>query len=211
MAAVLSVIFPASAMALGALYCFFGYRFFRIALGICGFLMGCVLAHVGWVSLLPGKMLLILFLDGISGIVLGLIFVIVYMVGLFALGASFGALLGVILTAQAGDLIRVVIASVLALTGGLLALFLQRLIIILSTSFSGAWGIVAGAWYLAGGIEPAAVVQNPETIRAKDFYAILICWTLLGVLGSIAQYKITAKKLVEQPGPPIEKDVPPET
>lgn len=187
--------FAICSIGMGALYCFFGYRFFKIALGVVGFAIGSVLARHAALTYLEASLGITMIAGIAGGLIMSFLFIFVYLVGIFCLGASFGGLVGFVASASADETMKLVLIIVLAVVGGGLALLLRKHVIIIATSFSGALSIVCGTWYLAKGIEPATLLENPRALGGQQ-YALLACLPLLvmAVLGMLVQYRVTGKR-----------------
>ncbi len=186
-----------ASIGLGALYCFFGYRIFKVILGISGFILGASMA-VAIAFNIFGRGQVVAILAGLVGGIIGaILMVVLYFIGIFLLGAWLGSLLGILFTGGGGSTVEVVIILVLAVVGGIVAVMLQRLMIIISTSLSGSWGIVSGIFHFVGGgfglIRPFQYYPNPRALRSMGMggYIMLLCWVLLGIAGIVIQYKIT--------------------
>jgi hypothetical protein len=186
-----------ASIGLGALYCFFGYRVFKVVLGILGFISGALLAV--WMAFdVFGRGQAVLILAGLLGGIIGAVLMVaLYFVGIFLLGAWLGSLLGVLLTGGGENPVATVIIVTLAVMGGIVAVFFQKLMIIISTSLGGSWSIVSGVSHFVGaGFGPIRSFQyhpNLRVLRSMGVqgYIMLLCWVLLGVTGIIAQYRAT--------------------
>jgi hypothetical protein len=146
-------------------------------------------------------------LAGLVGGIIGAVLVVAfYFIGIFLLGAWLGSLLGILLTGGGESTVATVIILVLAVMGGIVALMLQKLMIILSTSLSGAWAIVSGVFHFLGGargpIQPFRYHPNLRALRPMGAwgYVMLLCWILLGVAGMVVQYRITREREPEGSG-----------
>ena len=141
---------------------------------------------------------MIALLIGLVGGVMGAAFMVtLYLVGIFCLGAVLGVSLGIMITAGTGNSSEPVILLILAITGGIAALIFQKFIIIVSTSFNGACGIVLGIFHYAGGdFVPIRLFQHPESLyyMSRELYILTICWFLLGLTGIVVQYGFTGKR-----------------
>lgn len=190
---------PVAVILLGAglLACFAGYRLFRVVLGIFGAIFGALIAttvvgadNVLW---LAGAALI----GAIAG---ALILVFAYFAGVALIGAGFGALTAHILwTAAIGEpgLIVVIVFSIL---GALLALWLERYVIVVATAFAGAQTAIIGGVALFTEqtvAEAAASAQavyrvypiDPLPDTEWDLYG----WIALGLLGVAVQLGITGR------------------
>ena len=183
------------AIAVGIFYCFLGYRVLKIAIGLTGFIIAGSVAviMVGWISeyhLI--SMLIALLIGGISG-AFALFFL--YRTGVFSIG-----LLGAALVANnvLGD--RPESWSALAVLGfgflgGLVALIIERPVMMAATSAIGAWMIVSGGlFYLYGPTEISSFreVFNVETERHIE----LASWAVLASVGFLVQ--VTSNKTEEE-------------
>ena len=186
-------IFGICAIAMGTLYCFFGYRFFKIALGVIGLTVGSILARHAALIFLEDQPTLATVSGIVGGLILSFLFLWVYFIGIFALGACFGALVGYVSSSAADETFKLILIIVLAVVGGALALLLRKHIIIVATSFGGGLSIVAGTWYLSKGVEPATLLENPGAL-GQEQYAVWGCLLLIATLGMLVQYRITGKK-----------------
>ncbi len=177
----------------GALACLAGYRLFRIILGIYGFIGGALVAStiVGSASTL--YMVLAALFGGIVGAV---VFVLAYFVGVALVGAGLGALLTQLVWNQAiaGDPPAAAII-VMAVVGGVAAMWLQRYVIIVATAFGGAWTVIVGALALAGtraGDSDTWILYplTPDAPRTS----VVIAWVVIGFAGTALQLSLTGKK-----------------
>lgn len=129
----------------------FGYRLFRLTLGLAGALagglvgssVGAQLAGAGWTGPLIGLLV---------GAVVGAVAAYgIYKVGLFLAGAAAGALAVLPLVAAQEPWVVNVAMGVAGLCTGLALVCLARVAIIVATSFTGAFRLVFGAAFFIGG------------------------------------------------------------
>ena len=191
---------------LGVVYCFFGYRIFKVILAILGFVVGASIAARIASGIFGGERVLTI-LAGLAGGVIGAALVVAfYFIGIFLLGTWLGSLLGILLTVGGESNVAIVIILVLAVIGGIVAIILQRLMIIVSTSLSGSWAIVSGiSHFVGGGFGPVRPFQYHPNLRAlrpmgARGYIVLLCWVLLGIAGIVVQYKVTRERKPEESG-----------
>ena len=182
----------------GAVACFAGYRLFRVVLAIYGFIFGAMLASsVMGISNHLG-MLIAALIGGILGAVL---FTFAYYVSIGLIGAGMGAglLQAVWHYTKSGEppSVAVVIAAV---AGAVVAMTLQRYVIIISTACSGAWTMLIGGLAIAGNrsAERAAAGGNVWILYpfspAYGQRWVSIAWILLSVVGIAVQTGMTGKK-----------------
>jgi hypothetical protein len=181
------VAFPAYLVliVLGVLNCLAGYRLFRALLAIWGFLGGAGLAF----SLLQGAHLgplVLVVASVIAGIVGAILVTALYWVGVFLFGVGFGLIVASALEPQLHTGSGWVLELVLAVVGGIAALVLQRVAIVLFTAIGGAWVAVTGG--------AALLARCPlETFPAHCARAvpwapvILGAWVCLSLVGVVAQ------------------------
>lgn len=178
----------------GVVACFFGYRLFRIVLAIFGFILGALLASSVFGTSDTGLMVAAAFAGGLIGA--GVLFA-AYFVGVALVGAALGAV-GANLLFAAGEraphFLAVVFAAVL---GAAAAIYLQRYVIILGTSFGGAWTLIVGAMALVGNEAAltAAAAGNVWVAYPLDPAPgqqwVPIAWIALGLVGVGVQAGIT--------------------
>ncbi len=143
----------------GAVFCFVGYRFFRILIVIWGFFAGFNLGTAAMTSLFNNA-----FLGTTTGIVLGLVIGLVfaalayffYYFAVVLLGASAGYTLGSGLIGAIGlnnpGFVAVIVGVVLAVVFAFLILVLNlpKLLIMVFTALGGAVAMLAGLLILFG-------------------------------------------------------------
>ncbi len=181
----------------GAVACFAGYRFFRIVLGIYGFILGAMLAS----SMMgTGSHIGMLVAAVVGGLVGSVVLVMAYFVGIALIGAGLGALIGQAAWSwfAPGDPHWIVIV-VVSIAGAVGAMLLQRYVIIVGTAFAGAWTMIVGAANILAlrGITRGASATEvwilyPTTMPA--FRWAPWAWLVLGVAGLTVQLAITAGK-----------------
>ena len=182
---------------IGALSCFAGYRFFRLVLGVFGFILGAMVASsIMGVSNTVGMLIGALVGGGIGAV----IFVLGYFVGVALIGAGMGTTIAHVVwgalrvTDPPWQLI--VLASE---AGALGAMALQRYVVIVGTAFAGSWTIILGGTALTGDrAAKAAAAADPWILYplnplpgARWIYA---AWIGLGLVGTGVQLALTAKK-----------------
>lgn len=177
--------------------CFSGYRVFRLYLTILGFLVGFALgASLGYRS--PDATAVVF---GIIGGIVGMVLInLLYVISIILAGAGTGILIAYALmtplnSTHEGAMIAMAVGGIL---GGFLALVLAKLIIMLSTAFSGAVGIVYGVLFLLPGsavlIQPgfAVIVTLP---KETSLVAVTLAWIILGTMGFIVQFRTSRRRL----------------
>ena len=84
------------------------------------------------------------------------------------------------------------------MAGAFVAMILQRYVIVLSTAFGGAWTMVLG---LVSALGPRGITRGSSATEVWILYPTtvppgrwLIGWLALGVLGTIVQLGLTARR-----------------
>jgi hypothetical protein len=180
----------------GLLACFAGYRLFKVVLGVYGFILGALVAT----SVVGAEQTAWVILAALAGGALGsLALILAYFVGVALVGAAAGALILHAIAASLGREPHVLVVIGAAVAGAVLAMFLQRYVIILTTAFGGAWTILVGGLALAGdpGAGRAAAIGDvwvvyPFNPTADDRW-VIAAWLVLGIVGVIVQVRVTAK------------------
>jgi Domain of unknown function (DUF4203) len=182
----------------GAVACFAGYRLFRIVLAIYGFIAGAMIASSMMASSNTIGMLIAALVGGLVGSVL-LFFA--YFVGIALIGAGLGVFIvhaawARLSTGEPQWMIVLLFAAI----GTVVALVLQRYVIIVSTAFSGAWTMIIGvlAFMTNRGILPRAAASDvwilyPFTPIAGAPW-VPIAWIVLGATGMVVQLGVTGPK-----------------
>ncbi len=173
----------------GLIACFAGYRLFRFVLVLLGFVLGAVLAGGLFYTFVEPSNALAL-IAGILGGALGAFLLgFFYFVGIFIAGAGLGALVGLMAAANFGWQ-RTLVVLIAAVVCGVLALAMQRLLIVISTAFVGAWAVLAAVAVLAGLAVPNEILRNPPVYWSSPSATfLLVAWVLLGGMGIAAQYR----------------------
>jgi hypothetical protein len=180
--------------------CFFGFRIFRFALSVGGFVAGATFFAGVAYTLTEGKDPVVMLIAGISGgIISVLILLYLYSVGIFLLGSIFGIIVAsvgfAVFDVEAGYLVYLIPAILF----GALTVLLQKFMIILITSFSGAWVTVISGLYLLNSDNNPFNPKFVNNISDIETYRIILSWVALFALGFVSQYIIfpTKKHKVE--------------
>ena len=183
----------AATIAWGVLDCFFGYKVFKVTLGLLGGLMGGVLGQMAGraLGLGPSGEIGGMIVGGLAGA--GLAFLL-YVAAVFVAGFGFGATLGVLLLANYNHNVALVSGCVLGVIGGFLAVRLQRILIMLSTALLGSFRAMLALTYFTGQIGWVYYVQKPQQIPAliegnKWMFPSILALAMVGV---IAQFELGA-------------------
>ncbi len=185
---VLNRLYLCACVLAGALMCFFGYRAFKVVLGVCGTLVGGYAAASFGYEMVEGNRALVALLCGLAGGILGgVLMVALYLLGVFIVGATLGVVVGTVVAAHAGADVRLIVIAALALVGGFLALFVQRAIIITATALNGAALVVGGLWMMASDVPPVRLWAASQPFGTTR-YVLVAVWIVLGCLGVWGQF-----------------------
>jgi hypothetical protein len=178
------------------LACFAGYRLLRLLLAVYGFLLGAAIGLSVANGLSSGQTLWLaagVLLGGVGG---ALVLVLLYFVGVFALGAAGGALLAHLVGGGLSWEVPGLVTILAAVLGGLAALLLQRVGIVAFTALNGAWAIIGGIATLLTGraLETSVLLGRLRAWESADLpYLIgLIAWLSLAAIGAAVQLATTS-------------------
>ena len=184
---------------IGIIECFFGYRMLKLVLGVTGFIIGGLLcARMVFDTI--GNHPVIAIIAGLVGGTIGSSLMIVFFVfGLFILGAALGYLLGGAITAAILGSAYPVIAIPLAIVGGFVTISKHKSMIIISTSFIGAYLIVFSVGKFIGMPNTLFGFQQFHGLRdiGGQFFVMLLICILIGIVGIFVQHKYTATAVGE--------------
>lgn len=149
----------------GLLDVFFGYRVFKITLAVVGGLIGLAAAHwvAGFIGAEPGVVTALLVVGAMLGAALAFL---LYLAAVFVAGFGFGATLALLLFSQHTQLVSLVAGLLLGIVGGFLAVKVQRILIVLSTSLLGSFRAILALTYFTGRIDWLYYFRQPEQIAA---------------------------------------------
>ena len=146
----------------------------------------------------------------VGGVAGALILMFAYFVGIALVGAGLGALLAHLAWSALRPSVDppAVLVIVLSIFGAIVAMLLQRYVIIIGTAFGGAWtlllGLGAAMSVQAGGHPQIGLMAREATVMDPwIFYPLTplpgaqwvpFAWVALGVVGTAVQLLLTAKK-----------------
>lgn len=149
----------------GVLDCFFGYKVFKVTLALFGALIGLGLAQLATRYFGAGPAIETISL--IAGAVIGAsLAFLLYIAAVFVAGFGFGATLGVLLLANFHHMVALLAGVVLGITGGFLAIKVQRILIILSTALLGSFRSILALSYFTSQIDWLFYFRQPEQLPA---------------------------------------------
>lgn len=135
MAGILGIIYALS-IPIGLVSCFFGYKVFRFLLGLTGFIVGAAAGAAIADATGMGDVATIL-IALVAGLIAAGLAVFLFFLGLFLLGAFVFGSIGGLLFHSSGA------AIVLGILGGIAAVLIQKLMIMISTAYGGASTVVS--------------------------------------------------------------------
>ena len=175
----------------GLLACFLGYRLLRTLLALYGFIGGVVIATMLVGQLETWLALVVTIAGGLAGSVLA---VMAYLAGVAVLGAGMGAVLLNLGWSYRGGEPNVWVVLIACLGGALLALAVRRYVLIIATSFGGAWTAIVGGLALAGNSAAVAAAtgnleQLPPVADVQTHLGFVLGWAGLGGLAVLVQIR----------------------
>ena len=188
------------ALVAGLLVCFYGQRLIKVTLGLVGFVAG---AAGGWAAagaLAPGNSQtgFVCLLAG--GVVVALLCFWLFHLGIFIAGAGVGAVAVSAVLRAIGQPVEPLSILIAAVVCGLLALWLQKFMLVLSTAFLGSYLITAAViHFLSGNQEIHPLWFDGNALKSGDrlAYVALGLWLICGVLGMRFQYGRGKKEKAE--------------
>lgn len=194
----LAIQVPASIVLLagGALACFAGYRLFRAVLGIYGFILGALLASSAVGTAGTWVIVVAALAGGLAG---AFVLVAGYFAGVALLGAGLGALVVHIgWKPFGGDPHWAAVLGCAAL-GAIVAMSFQRYVIIIATSFGGAWTMLVGSAALMLGKGARAASGTTDVWVVYPSYGgppsgwVYVAWIAIALTGMYVQLHSSAK------------------
>jgi len=184
------------AVAAGMLICFCGFRILKLTLGIMGFMAA---AGAGWnlgLSWAPNNSGVALICALVAGVIGAVLCVWLFFLGIFLLGASAGAIVAAAFFNASGNQLQPILLVVFALIFGVLALVMQKFMIIASTAFSGSYLVIAGVLPLLKHAPDGSLLWfdrlQPHSGGTLGYVALAF-WIALGLAGVSFQYRRSEK------------------
>lgn len=176
-------------LVIGIAILFFGYRFFKVALGIMGFAAGFILVVTLGTDLTDYGRSELLAAGLLGGVVCTVVFVLAYYAGVFIMGALLGYILGTSVSPYI-HVDPVIIVAVAVILGGMITFAVQKVVIICISAFFGSWIFLLGAGQLAGQLETEILVNRPGEffLLYQEFTWMMIVWLAIALIGIYSQY-----------------------
>lgn len=197
---IFAVILCILALALGILFCFFGYRYLRKLLMGFGFLAGAIISYI---LLAPAfSTLITVVLSVVIGAAAGALLYYVYVAGIFLLGAVFGSSAVCIACVLFGwnplSLTASICMVVFAIVMGVLAVLYRRSLGIITTAFTGGMLTALVCGFLIFD-EPASLSVNNLVPMLRGFFREQTYWVTLSgaglsAAGMLIQFFTTAPR-----------------
>ena len=180
------------AVAVGILIGFFGYRVLKLTLGILGFIAGSAGGWTFGLSVAPNNSVIVLICAIIAGAIGAALCIWLFFLGVFLLGASAGAIVAAAFFNAAGNQPQPILLLVFAAVFGIVALVMQKFMIIASTAFSGSYLVVAGILRLLAHVQEGRLLwfdrADPRSAGMLGYVALAF-WIVLGLAGLSFQYR----------------------
>lgn len=179
----------------GLVACFFGYRLFKVVLGIFGFILGGLAASSIWGANDTTYMVIAAIFGGIAG---SLLLLAAYFVGVALVGAGLGALAAHLIWTQIEGDPHPFVVVLFSVGGALVATWLQRYVIIVGTAFAGAWMMLVGALALTGDQTALSAAAAGDIWVAYPLHPapdkpwVPYAWVMLGLIGTGVQLFVTS-------------------
>ncbi|TMW64681.1 hypothetical protein Poli38472_011561 [Pythium oligandrum] len=210
---VFGAILAAVAIIVGVVMLVSGYRLFRVAIFVSGFVIGglgvaslleYIFENKSWIETASW----IGFFVG--GVIVGVLAMSLYSLSIFVAGAAGGVLLAFTLQTTFAyriypshpNVVLIIIAVVLGLICGFLAVKFEKPVLVIATSFFGAMAIAWGIGYYAGDFPNGADLKHYRTEESDGhwIYSIPDAWwgylagiVVLFALGLFIQFRKTGR------------------
>jgi len=179
----------AGAIAWGVMNCFYGYRIFKLTVALLGALAGAIFGQAAGLALGLGPVGEIggLITGGLVGAGLGFL---LFVAAVFVAGFGLGATLGILFLSRLNPMVALMSGCVLGLIGGILAVYVQRVVTILATALLGALGTMLAVSYFSQQIDWLFYCRQPQQLPALIDNTAWMFPAILGLasVGVVAQF-----------------------
>jgi len=183
---------------------FLGYKLLRAFLFVAGFAFGGFISYSAAFSITNGTSSVVwvsITAMLLGGLLLGLLAMWLVKAGVFLIGAMLGvcisyAFRSLIVTVfpTQPEWVFYVVCGVLAAIFGILAIFLEKPIIIVATSFGGSFGFVYSIGYFVGHFPDFNAMDPQAVIKDKAVWGYFAGFVVLGGLGCWFQFYLASEK-----------------
>jgi len=177
----------------GILLSFFGYKIFKIAIALLGFLMGFIISYkIGYMIFQTEIAGIITGL--IVGIIIALLILFLYFFSIIIARFIFGFFIAYNILPKMDGMLLIIFYLVFMISGGIFAFYLQKGIIAISSAFIGAYFIVISIIMMLGISTPQNIKEllDINTNLQLKIKIIIVCMTLLfGILTTFYQLKMS--------------------
>jgi len=183
-------------LAIGLAILFFGYRFFKVALGVMGFAAGFILVVTLGTDLTDFGRNEVLAAGIIGGIAFTFVFVLAYYAAVFIMGAFLGYILGTSISPYI-EVDPIIIIAISIVIGGMITFAVQKVVVICLSSFFGAWIMLLGTGQILGRVRTENLISQPmEALTIyRQFTWMMAVWLAVALMGIYCQYrKMDGKK-----------------
>ncbi len=179
---------------LGVVECFFGYRMLKLTLGVTGFIVGGLMCAGLAYEMTKGHPVIALIAGLVGGIVGSLLMLGLFVFGVFILGAVLGIILWEFIGIGFIGMTHLSIVIPTAIVGGIAAVIMRKNMIIISTSFIGAYLIAFSIGRFTGMPNKVFRFHQFNELRefGSQFFVMSLIWIFAGIAGIIVQHKYTA-------------------
>lgn len=183
---------PVFVLAAALVTCFAGYRLFGVVWGLMGFVLGgWICGMLAW-SQVPDQKIWVVGAVVVGGLLCAFALRTAYKVGVFFVGFVFGCGLGTVGGGQfVGPELVPIFGLAAGVVGGLLALWFQKAMIIVSTACLGAGSAIVHGWMILDAINPLRWLDDPlEVVQIVERSVAMQLGTLvLAVVGIFVQFR----------------------
>lgn len=174
-------------LGLGTVYCVLGYRLFKLILGLTGFALagGTAALLVAWLT--DGHLAGMAIAGCIGGVCGAMALYFLYHVGVFCIGALGGIAAAYSLLGGSAEPWAPAVMLALALLAGLVALLIERPVMMLATAAIGAMLVVYSGAFLAFGEAFIATLETPDEAGWEP-WAIAGAWAAATLFGAAVQW-----------------------
>lgn len=163
----------------GLLLLGWGYKLFRLTMGVAGLLIG---ASLGWqigMQLSPQGWFPIA-ASAVGAVVLAALMPLVRKAGLFVLGFAAAWGIAMLVMGPPSDAVSLFTVVGAGLVGGVVGMFVEKLLLVVATSYLGAMAAVLGFGSMTGfGMEPGQFLtasQHPDSYPIAILATVLALW-----------------------------------